>query len=166
MMEMTPSLTGGTFVLLVRLFSFLAVQVPSAGLRKENGKMKIKYEFVNGEVSEIEVEEKIGEIIVESRRLESNADRKERYHCYSMDAAEYEGLDYGTEETPETLIARREEDRHLYEIFCQLSETQQRRLLMLGAGLSIREIARRENANFKTVYESIEAGRRKFKKLF
>lgn len=114
--------------------------------------MKIMYEFVNGEVCEIEVEEQVGEIIVESRRLESNADRKERYHCYSMDAAGYEGLDYGTEETPETLLARLEEDRHLYETFHQLSETQQKRLLMLAAGLSIREIARRENANFRTIY--------------
>ena len=43
--------------------------------------MKIKYEFQDGEVIESEVEEQIGEVIIESRRLESNADRKERYHC-------------------------------------------------------------------------------------
>ena len=43
--------------------------------------MKIKYEFATGDVTEIEVEDSIGEIILESRRLESNGDRKERYHC-------------------------------------------------------------------------------------
>jgi hypothetical protein len=38
-MDMILSLTGGTFVLLVRLFfSFPAAKVPPAGLRKENGK--------------------------------------------------------------------------------------------------------------------------------
>jgi len=46
--------------------------VPSAGLRKENGKMKIRYEFVDGEISEVEVTEEIGSVIAESRRLEDN----------------------------------------------------------------------------------------------
>ena len=31
--------------------------------------MKIKYEFATGDVTEIEVEDSIGEIILESRRL-------------------------------------------------------------------------------------------------
>ena len=128
--------------------------------------MKIKYEFQDGEVIESEVEEQIGEVIIESRRLESNADRKERYHCYSLDAIVYEGEAYGTEDTPESLLTELEDNRHLYETFRRLSETQQRRLLMLASGLSIREIARRENANYKSVYESIEAGRKAFKKYF
>ena len=128
--------------------------------------MIIKYEFQDGEVIESEVEEQIGEIIIESRRLESNADRKERYHCYSLDAVVYEGAEYGTESTPESLLTELENNQHLYETFQRLSETQRRRLLMLASGLSIREIARRENANYKSVYESIEAGRKIFKKYF
>ena len=128
--------------------------------------MIIKYEFQDGEVIESEVEEQIGEIIIESRRLESNADRKERYHCYSLDAVVYEGVEYGTESTPESLLTELENNQHLYETFQRLSETQRRRLLMLASGLSIREIARRENANYKSVYESIEAGRKIFKKYF
>lgn len=43
--------------------------------------MKIRYEFVDGEISEVEVTEEIGSVIVESRRLEDNLARKERYHC-------------------------------------------------------------------------------------
>ena len=153
-------------MLLVRLFFFLAAQVPFAGLRKENGKLKIKYEFITGEVTEIEVEDSLGEVIMDSRRIESNGDRKERYHCYSLDVAEYEGSDYGTENTPESLFCGLENSREVYEAFRQLSEVQQRRLLMLAGGMSIREIARRENANYKSVYESIETGRKKFKNLF
>ena len=43
--------------------------------------MKIKYEFADGTVSEVEVEEAIGAVIIEDRRLEDNLSRKERYHC-------------------------------------------------------------------------------------
>ena len=52
--------------------------------------MKIKYEFADGTVSEVEVEESIGAVIIEDRRLEDNLSRKERYHCYSLDAAQFE----------------------------------------------------------------------------
>ena len=89
-METTLSLASGTFVLLVRLFFFvIAAEVPPAGLRKENGKLKINYTFANGETSDVEVNEEIGNLILDSRREESNQDRKERYHCYSLDAADY-----------------------------------------------------------------------------
>ena len=53
--------------------------------------MKIRYEFADGTVSEVEVEESIGAVIIESRRKEDNLARKERYHCYSMDAVQFEG---------------------------------------------------------------------------
>ena len=56
--------------------------------------MKISYTFANGENSEVEVSEEIGTFILDSRREEDNLGRKERYHCYSMDAADYEGEDY------------------------------------------------------------------------
>ena len=68
--------------------------------------MKIRYEFADGTVSEVEVEESIGAVIIESRREEDNLARKERYHCYSMDAVQFEGDEYGTEETPETQMER------------------------------------------------------------
>ena len=51
---------------------------------------------------DVEVREEIGNLILDSRREESNQDRKERYHCYSLDAAEYEGEDYADGSTPET----------------------------------------------------------------
>lgn len=128
--------------------------------------MKIKYEFVNGEIIESEVEDKIGEVIVESRRLEANADRKERYHCYSLEAVEYEGEEYADTETPETLLEKLETDRHLYETLQKLSEVQRRRLLLFAEGKSIREIARMEKVQHHAVAKSIEAARNIFKKYF
>ena len=55
--------------------------------------MKINYTFANGETSDVEVNEEIGNLILDSRREESNQDRKERYHCYSLDAVSYTHLD-------------------------------------------------------------------------
>ncbi len=63
--------------------------------------MKIKYEFADGTVSEVEVEESIGAVIIEGRRMEDNLSRKERCHCYSLEAAEFEGMDYADGMTPE-----------------------------------------------------------------
>ena len=46
--------------------------------------MKIKYEFADGTVSEVEVEESVGAVIIDSRRKDDNLSRKDRYHCYAI----------------------------------------------------------------------------------
>ncbi len=128
--------------------------------------MKIKYKFVDGTVVEVEVDESIGTVITESRRLEDNLSRKERYHCCSLDAAVYEGLDFAAEETPETQMEQELNIEHISHALDRLSEVQRRRLLMLAQGLSVREIARREGKEIKTIRESIEGARKKFFKFF
>jgi hypothetical protein len=60
-------------------------------------RMKIQWKFADGTTSEVEVNEELGNYITASRREESNLDRKERYHCYSLDAIDYEGLEYATD---------------------------------------------------------------------
>lgn len=128
--------------------------------------MKINYTFATGETSEVEVTEEIGNVILDSRREESNLDRKERYHCYSLDAADFEGEDYADEDTPETALFSQLDNQHIAETFNKLSEIQKRRLLMLAQGMSVREIARREGKDIKTIRESIEGARKKFLKFF
>lgn len=128
--------------------------------------MKINYTFANGETSEVEVSEEIGNVILDSRREESNLDRKERYHCYSLDAAEFEGAEYADGDTPETALFSQLERSHIAEVFDELSETQKRRLLLLAQGLSVREIARREGKDIKTIRQSIDGARKKFLKFF
>ena len=129
--------------------------------------MKIKYEFVNGDITEIEVADEIGAMIVDSRRAEDSADRKERRHCYSSDAIDFEGEEYGTPDFTEMLFDNRtEQNARVREAFSHLSEIQQKRLRMLAGGLSIREIARIEGKNYGSVRESIEAARKKFLKFF
>jgi len=129
--------------------------------------MKVKYEFNNGEVTEVEVEDSIGAIIIDSRREEESAERRHRRHCYSMDAAVYEGLEYGTADFTEALFDDSDErSKRVREAFSHLSEIQKKRLMLLAGGVSIREIARREGKAFNTVYESVEAAKKKFLKFF
>lgn len=126
--------------------------------------MKIKYEFINGEKTEIEVEENIGTWILDSRRTEENLARKERYHCYSSDAA-WEGLNYAAPDTPESLMLQKYENTRLSSAINGLTEIQRRRFIKFAEGLSIREIARQEGANFKSVHDSIEQAQKKLKKF-
>ena len=131
--------------------------------------MKIKYESVTGEITEVEVSEEIGAVIIDSRRKEENLARKERYHCYSLDAIKYGDNDKfapTTGETPLTELIRDEDNSYIYEAFAKLSDIQQRRLLKLAAGMSMREIARNENVGFRAVFESIEGARKTFLKNF
>lgn len=50
--------------------------------------------------------------------------------------------------------------------FSHLTATQQRRLRLYANGKTLREIAAIEEASFQSVSESIEAGRKKFLKIF
>ena len=128
--------------------------------------MKIRYEFADGTVSEVEVSEEIGGMIVDSRRQEDNLDRKERYHRYSLDAAEFEGSDYSTEETPETALLLQLENQRIAKLLSELPEVQRRRLLLYAEGKSLREIARMEGVDHKAVKKSVEAAKRYFIKNF
>lgn len=126
--------------------------------------MKIKYEFINGETTEIEVDENIGTFILDSRRIEENLARKERYHCYSSDAA-WEGLDYADPNTPESMYLQKCKSNEIAEIYNTLTEIQKRRLELLLEGLSLREISRKEGVEIKSVRETMEQIRKKFKKF-
>ena len=49
--------------------------------------MKIKYAFLDGTVTEVEVSDEIGVVIIDSRKAEHAQDERHRYHCYSYDAS-------------------------------------------------------------------------------
>ena len=126
--------------------------------------MKIKYEFINGEHTEIEVDETIGTFILDSRRIEENLARKERYHCLSSDVA-WDGEDYADPDTPETLLLEKENSDAFFEAFSLLTPIQQQRLRAIVGGKTVMDIARDEGKDYKTVYESVEAARKKLKKF-
>ena len=127
--------------------------------------MKIKYEFADGKISEVEVNEEIGSVILDCRRVEDNLARKERYHCYSMDAADFQGTDYADYETPEYFLMQKLENQKTREVLEKLSEVQKRRFLMYINGLGICEIARLENTSHQAICKSIDGAKKIFKKF-
>lgn len=130
--------------------------------------MKIKYEFATKEVVEVEVENGAGTVVIDSRRAESANNQRQHYHCpYSINAKIYEGKAYATPDFTDKLFSNDSEfSAHVWEAFSHLTQIQQRRLLMLAGGLSILEISKREKKNYRAVYESIEAARKKFLKFY
>nr|DAF90056.1 MAG TPA: RNA polymerase sigma factor [Siphoviridae sp. ctEJj1] len=59
--------------------------------------MKIKYEFVDGDV-ELEVSDEWASVLAELDRLERNNDKKEKRRHYSLEARTYEGAYYAVED--------------------------------------------------------------------
>lgn len=134
-------------------------------LRRKGHIMKITYEFCTGEVTEVEVSDEIGAMIIGSRREEDSSERNQRRHCYSLDAITYEGKEYASNDFITDVLENSNGNR-VSMALSHLTAVQKRRLFLLAGGLSVREIARREGKDFKTVYESIEAAKKKFMKFY
>ena len=128
--------------------------------------MKIKYVFANGEVKWVDVSEDVASVIEESRRVEENADRKYRYHNYSLNTSDYEGEEYLDDNTPETVLIGEEERKEMDEFIIILTPTQRKRLLMKLNGKSMNEIARLEKTTFRAVKKSFLQISEKFFNFF
>ena len=128
--------------------------------------MIIRYKFSTGEVTEVEVSDEIGAVITASRKAEHALEERNRYHCYSLDAIDYEGLEYGECDEYPIEDDSAEQTERIKAAFGQLTETQQRRLRLYADGKTLREIAALENTSFQSVAESIEAARKKFLKNY
>ena len=126
--------------------------------------MKITYEFCNGEKTIAEVDEELGDFIMESRRLEENGHRRERYHCYPFYDENDKEIELADWRQPIDLIEQAELREELQEMLGLLTETQRRRLLLFAGGLSYREIARREGCDHKAVKKSLDQAREKILK--
>lgn len=128
--------------------------------------MKIKYAFLDGTTTEVEVSNEIGAAIIDSRKAEHAQDEQRRCHCYSYDAIDYEGEEYGSCDEYAVEDDSEEQEARIRKAFSHLTATQQRRLRLYADGKTLREIAAIEKASFQSVAESIEAGRKKFLKFF
>lgn len=123
--------------------------------------MKIKYEFVDGDV-ELEVSDEWASVLAELDRLERNNDKKEKRRHYSLEACTYEGEDFIDETTPENIFEQKCEDINISHILEKMSDVQQRRLMMFIEGKSYREIGRIEGVSHIAVRKSIEAAKKIF----
>lgn len=87
--------------------------------------MRVRYEFVNGEWSEIEVEDSLGELLVELDRQEYNNDHRETRRHTSLDGMDYEGALFAAPDDPAAELVWKEDATRLWQAMEALSPSQQ-----------------------------------------
>lgn len=76
----------------------------------------LRYVFATGEAIELEVEDEYAAVVLKDRKDEGNRNRNERRHKISLDRFTHEERKFfGDENTPETILIRREENEVLFE---------------------------------------------------
>ena len=85
-----------------------------------------------------------------------------------MDALDYIGLDFADNITPSSQFNEQEEQERVDAFIDTLTEVQKRRLQMKleNLSMSLREIARQEGVDIKTVRDSFAQIQDKYKKFF
>lgn len=110
--------------------------------------MKIRYEFVTGEFSEIEVDDSLGELLVDFDRQEYNNDHKETRRHVSLDGMEYEGELFSSVADTADEAERREELARLMRAMEALSPAQRELVLKVYfEDRSLVSIAAEENVS-------------------
>lgn len=128
--------------------------------------MLINYKFLDGTVTEVEVSDEIGSVILELRRREHADNERHRYHtAFSLNNAVYEGKIFSSGGELAGWLIRQESNKACETMLSQLTPVQRRRFVKFMNGMSVAEIAKSENAAFNSVKETIEAARKKLEKL-
>ena len=134
----------------------------------------VKFKDPEYDTIEIPIEEDVSpealkevtDFLNENTRETWASDRKYHRHNYSLESRVFEGMDYAYRKTPEWICIRKEEFEERMRTLAALTETQRRRLKMLFVDkLSLREIARAEGVDYKSVVDSIGAAARKLAPL-
>lgn len=128
--------------------------------------MKIRYEFTNGEISEIEVDESLGELLVELDRQEYNNDHKETRRHTSLDGMEYEGTLFAAPDDPAAEVLRREDAARLLRAMEALTPSQRelvRRVYFENE--KITDIAREEGVDKSAISHRLDRIYKKLKKF-
>jgi len=128
--------------------------------------MKIVYKFADGTRTEVEVDDELGIAILEEERKFENYERKCRY--WEKVKLDYEGSAFADNSTPDKIYELEEEQRRVDAFMETLTPTQRRRLQirMENPGISLREIARQEGTDIKTIRECFEGIKKKHQKFF
>lgn len=99
-------------------------QLSSAEFYEENGKVKVRYEFITGEISEIEVNGDFGELLVDFERQEYNNNHRETRRHVSLDGMDYEGEIFASVADTAGEMESREDISRLYNAMGSLSPAQ------------------------------------------
>ena len=129
--------------------------------------MKITYEFVTGEISEVEVDESLGGMLLDLDRQQYNNDQKETRRHVSLDGMDYEGELFVSAEDTERAVEHREDMARLYSAMEILSH-EQRELVekVYFEERKITDIAREEGVSHVAVRDRLERIYKKIKNNF
>ena len=129
--------------------------------------MKITYKFVTGAVTEVEVSEEIGAVIIDLDRQEYNNDHKETRRHYSLEGKVYEGMDYAVEDSGlEALFAGPTDEERLHAAIRQLSPDQQEMVRAIYfENVSVNDYAARTGVTQSAISHRLQTVKKKLKKL-
>lgn len=127
--------------------------------------MKVRYEFVTGEVSEIEVEENLGELLVDLDRQQYNNDHKETRRHTSLDGMGYEGEFFVSDADTAGEVEWREDIARLFAAMERLNPAQRELLLKVYfKEQSCASIAEAEGVDKSAISHRLERIYKKLKK--
>ena len=127
--------------------------------------MKITYEFVTGEISEVEVDERLGGMLLDLDRQQYNNDQKETRRHVSLDGMDYEGELFASAEDTEGEAERREDMARLYSAMEALSPSQRELVKKIYfEERKITDIAREEGVSKQSVHERVQRALKKLEK--
>lgn len=128
--------------------------------------MRVRYEFSNGEFEEIEVDDSLGELLVDFDRQEYNNDHKETRRHVSLDGMDYEGALFASHADPEAEVLKREETARLLRAMEALSPDQRELVLKVYfENQRIVDIAREQGVTKQSVHERLSRALNKIKKF-
>mgnify|MGYP002568271852 CR=1 FL=1 len=128
--------------------------------------MRVRYEFVNGEWSEIEVEDSLGELLVELDRQEYNNDHRETRRHMSLDGMDYEGALFAAPDNPAAELVWKEDATRLRQAMEALSPAQRELVCRVYfENEKITDIARQEGVDKSAISHRLDRIYRKLKKF-
>lgn len=129
--------------------------------------MKVRYEFVNGDFSEIEVDDSLGELLVDFDRHTYNNDHKETRRHISLDGMVYEGELFASPAEPEAEVLKREETARLLRAMESLSPDQ-RELVhrVYFENQKIVDIAREQGVSHAAIHDRLKRIHQRIKNNF
>lgn len=128
--------------------------------------MKVRYEFVNGEVKEIEVDDRLGELLVEYDRQQYNNDHKETRRHVSLDGMDYEGTLFAAADDPAGEMLHTLELARLREALAALTPKQRELVLKVYFEQErLVDIAHAEGVSKQSIHERVGRALKKLKKF-
>ena len=128
--------------------------------------MIIKYAFRDGAVTEVEVSDEIGAVIIDLDRQKYNNNHKEtRRHC-SLDAFNLDDALFPADDDVEAEVATKDEYRRLYAAIAQLSPRRQYLIRQVYfEGKRYTDIAREEGVDRTAISHATDRAIKNLKKI-